>query len=139
MFESKAAGVFLEDRRVHWYGRDVAWLGRQVAVSMAAGGARQMENMARTVASLLDNAAQWQAEACAYAVSKMLKLHNSAWREEGDPELTADQFVDRLTLVSIHVPRTNYFSMEFDDGDLFWGHRISVDGNLNGTFRDAQI
>ena len=27
----------------------------------------------------------------------------------------------------------------FDDGDTFWGHSITLDGNINGTLDEAGI
>ena len=140
VFESKALGVFTENRSVNWYGRDVTWLGREVGVSMEAGTTEQLEKMAGVLASLVSDASRWQTGATAYAASQLLELRNMDWAEDGDPALTAQQFADRMTLAYIHVPEANgSFSLEFDDGDLFWGHRINVEGNLDGTFRNAQI
>lgn len=47
--------------------------------------------------------------------------------------------MELIAFESISVYPDGDFQVYFMDGDLFWGHCIIVDGNLNGTFSSAQL
>ena len=53
--------------------------------------------------------------------------------------LTVDDFTKRISLQSILVTEDGSLSLEFDDGDLFWGHRIIVESDPTLSFIDASI
>jgi len=44
-----------------------------------------------------------------------------------------------MTIEAISLYPNGDFAMYFLDGDLFWGHSISVTGNVNGVLEDATI
>src|SRR5207249_3318350 len=81
----------------------------------------------------------WSRRIRDFAVQKLLPLKNDAWLDEGEVEVTADQFQDRMTLDSITVYPNGSFEFWHHDGDLFWGHSIQVRGSLSEGPTDADI
>ncbi len=63
--------------------------------------------------------------------SNLIELKNDFWLDEDEEELTSEDFINRITLVGIHIEVVNNkidnINLEYDDGEIFWGHRISVD------------
>ena len=62
-----------------------------------------------------------------------------SWLEEDEEELDAEKFEARLELESIEVRPDGEFCFWFEDGDLFWGHSITVEGTLEGGPEQADI
>lgn len=63
--------------------------------------------------------------------SYLIELKNDNWLEEGENEVSSEEFINRITLlyISFDVKEGDTIKsyLEYDDGDLFWGHRIHVD------------
>ena len=73
---------------------------------------------------------EWNRRIRDYAVKELLAVENESWIDQDEPELTPDDFKDRMTLESITVDPNGSFDFWHDDGDLFWGHAIQIGGNL---------
>ena len=68
----------------------------------------------------------------------------NAWLNKNLPHkkylsLNIDDFIKRISLLSIHISECSAYLLIFDDGDLFWGHQISVDGNIESGFTNASM
>lgn len=61
--------------------------------------------------------------------------------EHGDAVglVTQGDFLSKMRLAGLSATGEREFNAEFDDGDLFWGHRICVYGNLDKGPLDATI
>lgn len=74
--------------------------------------------------------------------SHLVEVKNASWLEEGEDEVTPDQFIQRITLLSVSIDindgRLDNTNLEYDDDDIFWGHRISVD-IVNGKVSSVDI
>jgi conserved hypothetical membrane spanning protein len=44
-----------------------------------------------------------------------------------------------MSITNINLSDDESFCIYFDDDDMFWGHTITVYGNLNGKLKDATI
>jgi len=138
-FESTALGPMVEDRTVGWFERDLPWLGHEIEVSIRAASVPQMQKMSRTIATIADDQKTWHTRAASFLAQELLTLYNDEW-SDGAATLDADQFASRLRLLLIHVDESNgSFSLNFDDDNMFGGHSIHLDGNLNGKFKNAGI
>ena len=84
--------------------------------------------------------AEAKLESCKrFAAEKLLELKNESWREEGDKVCTEEDFTGLLTPESLHLYPDDTFVLEFDDGDLFWGHSVSVEGTTDGRLLAADL
>ena len=74
-----------------------------------------------------------------FAASKLLKLKNDSWLQEGEEPVTKELFKASLTPENITVIGKDLFDFYFHDGDLFWGHYILVSGDLQNGPRLARL
>ena len=74
-----------------------------------------------------------------FAVDNLLELKNSTWLEEDEAALNEDDFATRLTLDTISFDEKTAYTLSYNDGDLFWGHTISVNFTKHGQAKSAQI
>ena len=81
----------------------------------------------------------WQARVMAFAVEKLLALKNDVWLGEDETRFSARQFRKQLRLYSINVYADGRFEFWFEDGDLFWGHDVEIDGSLKGGLVSADL
>jgi hypothetical protein len=82
-------------------------------------------------------------------VRDLLETYNSGWntydetQEDGtvktiiNPELSASEFREKLTLYSISVMGNNCVDFSYENDDLFWGHNISVSSSDGADFTNA--
>src|SRR5262249_22680228 len=73
--------------------------------------------------------ASWDVRIRERAAADLVGLANE-WREPSEPELTTHEFMRRLGLESVTFGWEGDFELWFDDGDLFQGHSIAVEGTL---------
>jgi hypothetical protein len=74
------------------------------------------------------------------AHSKLLKLKNDVWLEEGEQLLTASDFTKRISAItSVNAYYENGFNITFEDDDIFWGHEIQVMISKSFEFEEAQM
>ena len=72
-------------------------------------------------------------------IDKLLSLKNEDWSEENVQPLSKEQFKKRLKLESILFFHDGSSQLGFDDGDLFFGHRILVDLSDDFKFVNADL
>lgn len=53
--------------------------------------------------------------------------------------LTEEQFAKKIKLICVNISADGCFSFIYNDKGIFSGHEISVDGNINEGFTDAEI
>ena len=137
--EDEVLGRFTLDRQVNWFEADVDWLGQTVRLSFDWDEDEAMEDSLRTAKTLMADQEEWNRRVLARASEDLLELKNDSWLEEDEEELDAEKFEARLELESIEVRPDGEFCFWFEDGDLFWGHSITVEGTLEGGPEQADI
>ncbi len=95
----------------------------------------QLVKRARAIASKLELLA---ARAARYAGRTLVDLKNEAWLEEGQRPVRASGLTAALRLVAVCVHDAKV-TFEFDDGGMFWGHRIKVRADARGRFVAADL
>ena len=76
-------------------------------------------------------------DACRFAATKLLHVHNNSWND--DEPISAQTFMERMTLEAVGIDSEGSASLYYDDGDLFWGHCICVLVAPNREFAGADI
>jgi len=74
----------------------------------------------------------------------MTEVEYTAFVDENRPgdeyiPLTVADFVRRIRLTYIHISEDGAYSLYYNDGGLFWGHQICVDGDVKSGFARADI
>ena len=83
----------------------------------------------------------WIEQLKAFAAGKLTDLANK-WQKGEDataPEITPERFAERMCITELVLFDNKRFCIYFDDDDMFWGHAITVYGNLSGQLEDATI
>lgn len=138
-YKDTILGTFTLDRVVNWFTAETVWDGNPISLNLEAKEPADIEKALTTAHSLWQAHQQWDQRVRDYAVRELLALKNENWLEEGELELTADQFKARMKLEAISVDPSGSFEFWHNDGDLFWGHSILIRGNLSEGPSDAGI
>jgi hypothetical protein len=83
--------------------------------------------------------ADWDEKIYKFASDKLLKIKNDSWLESGENKIGAVEFQDRMTLDHIGISSWGRIEFCFDDGDLFWGHTIVVEGEVPTGLNEARF
>lgn len=87
--------------------------------------AEAKQTLAHTQSFLKERAKLIQ-QAKAYACDSLLGIKNDSWLEDGEAEVSKEQFIACLKVESVIVYPEGVLAITFLDGDLFWGHVVQV-------------
>ena len=106
------------------------------------GDTEKIEQQMNTFFSEIDSLSQKAKECIA---EKYLELYNDNWRfgdddkdDEGNPELTKEQFIEALSLRSF-LFYSEDVEIFFDNNDIFLGHSLIASDFDGENFNDAEI
>jgi hypothetical protein len=139
IFHSPKFGTLTLDRRFGQYEGNAQWCGGPVRLSLICS---DIANPAITVSaaeSLFKNQEMWDERVREFTADRLLTLKNESWLGDDEEELSRVVFISRVTLQEITVDENGDFDFWLDDGDLFWGHTILVNGNIDRGLSDAGI
>jgi len=131
-FHDSNLGTLTSDDLLGWMG-EVVWLGKSCAFSIDQLGDLPVAH------ALFRDQQRWTTNAVNFATERLLGLKNNVWRGEEEMLVSTAEFGERLSLASITVESGGKFTLGFDDGNLFWGHSINVEGNLSDGMTDASL
>lgn len=115
------------------------WRGQKVQLALDADGGGTLDDRATTFLTLCDHADRWQAMVEDAIYEHLFEVWDDNWRDEAEPSLPRAAWLAKMRLVDVTVSENDEVTFEFDDGDLFWGHRISAFGSLEGGVIGATI
>lgn len=72
-------------------------------------------------------------------VNKLLSLKNDSWLNENESEISKSDFIKRIKLNEITFYGDGSSELTFEDDDLFWGHQIVTELNLNNDLINIDI
>lgn len=130
-FSASDFGVFTLDRSLDRYDAEVTWDGCPTRFSLSAESPGDVEKSLEQARKIRAEENVWSKKINDCILSELLSLKNKAWLEENERELSAEEFLDRITIESITVDADGRFCFWYDDGDVFWGHCIEVRGNTD--------
>ncbi len=123
-------GVLTLDRRIGWFEGIADWNGKPVTLTFPADESGAIATGLATAEAVWADSATWKQRVEDYAVQELLPQKNESWLEEGEAELSAEQFLARITLARIAFAADGTFEFWHQDGDLFGGQMIEISGNL---------
>jgi len=138
IYESATLGKFELDRRLDWYEGKTDWNGKLIDVFLS-GELEKLDNTEKNAILIVQNQKDWDNYMKEKICNELLTLKNDSWLEEDEKPLTVDEFISKIYLESITVNNTDDFQMCFNDGDIFWGHAITVETDLLKNIEDIGI
>lgn len=124
-------------RAFGWYVGRAEWNGKNIDVSLSCSNADDPIGVLDAASRLFREQEEWVRRVNDYAVEQLLPLKNDSWLDEGEAELTKEQFLAKMKLESISVEEAGSFTFWHDDGDLFFGHSIQISGDFENGLTDA--
>lgn len=138
-YQDEIWGEFHLDKSVNIFQKNVEWCGEYIRISFDYDDEEKMKEALKTGHVLYEGQTKWMSKILAFACKELLGLKNDLWLDEEENEITEDQFIKSLKLCDIVLQNDGEFTFWFEDGDLFWGHSIIVEGNINGSLQSADI
>lgn len=139
--------VFELERQFDWFNASLDWLGEECSVSLEIDDDNsETANAALTAfKQLYAKLPEWDAKFRAYAAAELTENANDWQADAAEDEekeyqpLTEAEFARRISISEFNMNPDGDFTAYYDDDDLFWGHVILVEGNINGEISDAYI
>jgi hypothetical protein len=132
-------GTLVFDRGLEHFSGRVLWRGQLVEINLDVSKRELLPQIITIARTLIRDQAEWHDRSREFASKELLSLKNENWLDEGEEELTADDFRKRLTMSSLTLDPDGSFTFWFDDCGLFFGHTVAVSGTLPGGFESADI
>lgn len=139
VYRDARLGTFRLDENTRWYGRTIPWNGRPVRYGFAERSKSMIQRALSTIHALMEDQEGWEVRVRLFAAECLLGLKNSRWLGDGEPEMSAQTFAERLVLNDINTASRGRFIFWFGDGGLFWGHTVRVAGTLEAGPRQATL
>ena len=138
-YKDEVFGEFELDKSVNVFEKDIDWCGEEVRLSFDNDDESELKSMLETGHALYREQKDWMKKICDFVCDELLELKNDAWLDDDEEEITRDGFIEAIEFCDISLESNGEFTFWFDDGDLFWGHTIIAEGNIDGTFSSAHI
>ena len=114
------------------------WLGVLVKLQIPTRSDVGFRECLKNAKAVWDKPDYWSQLFHASIVDDLLELKNSSWNDSSEP-ISEDEFVSRLQLRSILVRENGAFEVCYDDGQLFGGHEIVLDGFLDDGISNVAL
>ncbi|WP_203362763.1 DUF2262 domain-containing protein [Bacillus sp. REN10] len=142
-YHDEMLGEFELDKRVKTFEKRISWAGEECYLCFDwHEDPHMMKSAMETAYALFKEQSAWSMKISMYAAEELVELANDWLQDNEDAEvdeITKEMFMELITLNSIIVYPEGEFVLFFSDGDMFWGHSIIVDGNINGVLTSAEI
>ncbi len=125
-------GTFTSDTTFpQWFKQRREWWGREVSVTLMldyAGppGPDAPQQALATMRGVWEKREEWDARMREAIAEDYYQIWLDNWRGENEPVISREAFKARFVLDDLSFAPDGSFSIMFGDGDLFWGHGMSV-------------
>lgn len=130
--EDNQFGVLTYDRGLKWYIGETDFAGQRIKIHLEASTDSELVEAIEGARVLWGDQQAWLERCKLKAVEDLLDLKNESWLGPGESPATAASFVSALRVDCVNVNASGAFGIDFDAGDLFWGHAVVVEGSVNG-------
>ncbi len=119
----------------------IKWLGEEVSVLLEVDvdDKETWTEVMDILRMLHEQQEQKDIEFRNFAGEKLTELANK-WLEDENQEITKNDFIKRISLSELSISFDGgSFTAYYDDDDMFYGHVVSVYGNINDGLKSATI
>ena len=134
-------GDFTLNKNLSVFEGEVEWMGRQISVYLDV----EKDNEDSWAAALehLRTLHQQQQERDdrfrRFAADELTDLANDWLGDEEETEITNEVFARRIMLMELSVDADGNYSAYHDDDNMFYGHSVTVTGNVKSGENDVNI
>lgn len=138
-FTDPQLGEFRLERGLRYFTSEQLWKSDPMELSLDGESQAEVEPALAVARELWAQQDHWNQRIQDAAVEALLPLKNDTWLEDGESEVTDDEFKARMLLSSVAIRPDGEFTFWYDDDGLFFGHSITVRGTLQDGPTDANI
>jgi len=136
-------GKFQLDKNLSSFTGKINWLGKNIGVHLDvnADSKGTWTKALKVLKVLFEEQKQRDLENRTFAAEALVDLANE-WQQDEDEEgteITKSDFIRRISLTEIAVSSGGSFTAYYDDDDLFFGHVVTVYGNIKKGIKSADI
>ncbi|MEM8890983.1 MAG: DUF2262 domain-containing protein [Bacteroidota bacterium] len=139
IYESRTFGPFKLDRAYRWFQCMYKWKGTDIDLYFNTDQLAEMESLEKIAVELFRKEESWDQSIKQKITNDLLQIRNENWIEEDEKPLSPEEFQAKIRIDAIEIHAEGEFQFWYDDADTFWGHAISIEGNINGTLEEAGI
>ncbi|MCT4595465.1 MAG: NADAR domain-containing protein [Anaeromicrobium sp.] len=123
------------------YAATINWCDNESTLNIYTEDKSELKKFINQYKKSFLNHTEWDAKVKAYACDELLTLKNNVWldEEEGEVKLTELEFKERMSLDILELHDDNRYTLWYDDGDMFFGHVIVIEGDFENGFTSVQI
>lgn len=140
--ETALFGTLVFDKSIEWFEGNAFWQNESVRVYLSTDKFGNIDQALEVAEKLWKEQTEWNTKIKNYVIEEMLPTKNDYWlgiEDEMEQELTPIEFINRIKLESIHFENNGNFTFWYDDGWLFLGHSIAVEGNITSGLTEANM
>lgn len=144
IFISDVLGNLNLDKELGWLEGKSDWLGADAEIHVnVEEDLSDAEDGIKNLEEFYKNRKEWDSKLRAYAAKELIDSAND-WInsdnfEEEEIVLTEEEFADRIGIESVDVNADGNFTVMYDDDDIFAGHVVVVEGNMEDGPDSAYI
>lgn len=141
------------DRELNWFEGSMVWRGGEILTMLEVDKAEPIFATTPGLAALLEpnlgvldrmyaDPDDFHRTMTAFAAAELAELATEWQEDPDDPDITEEAFASRIGLraVSARAPGSGGgVILEFDDGDMFYGHSVMVEMTFEGTPVEARM
>lgn len=136
-------GFFKLNRQYGWFEGTINWLDNNcnILLNIDVEDGITADNALDTLSKLIQDNKTWDSNLRNFAAEELIHTCN-VWRFEEDEnatDITKEEFAKRISLNTINIYNDGTIEFEFYDDDLFLGHSIIINANINGKMISADI
>ena len=151
VIEEPDLGKFILDKNLKVFLSKMDWLNlkRQIDVSLNIGENTRIKALEKvgaffnTLEKLFANKKEWDKKLKVYAAENLVDLANELRKNLKGMfkfiKIWKWRFIGKIELISLAINPNGEFVATFDDKKLFVGHKIVVNGNINGEILNSVV
>ena len=151
VIEEPDLGKFVLDKSSKTFLSKIDWLNskKQIDISLNIGENTRIKALEKvgaffiTLEKLVNNKKDWDKKLKIYAAEDLVDLANELRKNTKGIfnfiKIWKWRFIQRIELIHLDINPNGEFVATFDDGKLFVGHKIILNGNVNGELINSAI
>lgn len=131
------------DKDYSTYKGSADWCGEKANILLDVGDADDVQAAVKLLEKFFAKSRAWDKKFRQFAAKKLTSLAND-WKDNDEalddtPPITEKEFAKRIHSPSITLSADGDFTVYYEDDDMFWGHTVTVDGNVKTGIESAQM
>ncbi len=136
-------GELMLNKRFSSFEGAIKWQGRSVSLSLDVdtGDEGSWTETINAAKQMLAEQDRWSKKMGDFAAKELSPLANE-WQgdvDESKSPITEQDFAKRIRLIELVMDAEGSFTAYHIDDDMFWGHSVTVYGNLESGIKSVQL